>query len=416
MSKHFRDTGTGLRIVVVGTRGIPNIQGGVETHCEMLYPLLVAQGHQVTVIGRAHSLRRTDPFEFQGVRVVPTWSPRRSGVEALIHTFLAVFRARWMGADIIHIHAIGPAIFAPLARLLGLKVVVTHHGPDYCRQKWGFIGKTFLRLGEAMGAMFANRVIAISEGIRLSLRKKFHCENCDLIFNGVVIPKPDPKDEIDATLSKYGLLGKKYVLGVGRVVPEKGFEDLLSAIGGRADLKVVIVGGSPTPTPYAERLKESAKACGAILTGELDKKTLGHLYRGASLFVMPSYHEGLPIALLEAMSFGVKLLVSDIGPNREVGLPEDCYFRTGSVFALRTAAVRLLAGGSQRDFTEMLRSRYNWDSIAAKIGALYETLDNRPIGRDVEVLPVTSYRSASAFSPRPMTHVDSRLSLAKKET
>ena len=413
MSKNQGNVGRGLHIAVVGTRGFPNIQGGVETHCEMLYPLLAAQGHEVTVIGRKQALKRAAPFHFRGVRVVPTWSPRRSGIEALVHTLIGVVYARILGADIVHIHAVGPAFFAPMARLLGLKVVVTHHGPDYCRQKWGFVGKTFLRLGEAMGALFAHRVIAISEGIRQSLKKKFHRENCDLIFNGVVIPKAVPQAEVDATLAKYDLLGKKYVLAVGRIVPEKGFEDLLTAMGGRADVKVVIAGGSPNPTPYSEKLKETANACGAIMTGELDKKTLGHLYRGASLFVMPSYHEGLPIALLEAMSFGTKLLVSDIEANREVGLPEDCYFRTGSIFSLRTAALRLLGGGAQSNFTDVVRSRYNWDSIAAKICTLYGELEART-SPDPEPLSVPDFKRVPVTVSRQISNVDARLSLAKK--
>jgi alpha-maltose-1-phosphate synthase len=414
MSKHFKDNGTGLRIAVVGTRGFPNIQGGVETHCEMLYPLLAAQGHQVTVIGRAHALKRTEPFDFQGVLVLPTWSPRRSGVEALIHTFLSVFRARWMGADIIHIHAIGPAIFAPLARLLGLKVVVTHHGPDYCRKKWGLLGRTLLRAGEASGALFANRIIAISECIRHSLEQKFHRKNCDLIFNGVQIPKPAPQQETDATLEKYGLKGKKYVLAVGRLVPEKGFDDLLEAMGGRSDVTLVIAGGSSVPTPYSEHLAATAKAYGAVMTGEVDKTTLGHLYRGAVLFAMPSYHEGLPIALLEAMSFGKKLLVSDIEANREVGLPEDCYFRTGSVFSLRTAAMRILGDSNQRDFVEVVRTKYNWSSIAAKVGRLYRELDDSHTGGSGHYRHVPSYYPTPAPAARTVAHMEGRVSLAKR--
>ncbi len=402
-----------LHIVVVGTRGFPNIQGGVETHCEMLYPLLAAQGHEVTVIGRKQWLNRSEQFHYRGVRVVPTWSPRKSGLEALVHTLLGVVHARFLGADIVHIHAVGPAFFAPFARLLGLKVVMTHHGPDYCRQKWGFLAKAFLRTGEAMGALFANRVIAISEGIRQSLKRKFHRDNCDLIFNGVVIPKPDPQSEIDSTLEKYSLLGQKYVLAVGRIVPEKGFEDLLAAMGGRSDVKVVIAGGARPTTPYSEKLKESATACGAIMTGEVDKKTLGHLYQGASLFVMPSYHEGLPIALLEAMSFGAKLLVSDIEPNKEVGLPEDCYFKTGNVFALRSATMRLLDSGAQQSFTSLLRSRYNWNSIADKIGTLYEELEHRPHHKATPT-PTERFQSVTAPLPRQMANVDARLSLAKK--
>ena len=152
-----------MKIVVIGTRGIPNILGGVETHCEELFPRIAAKGHDVTVIRRTPYVEENNRIaEFKGVKLVDVYAPRKKSIEAIIHTFLAVVKARRLNPDVLHVHAIGPAIMVPFARLLGMKVVMTNHGPDYDRQKWGRLAKTVLKAGESFGTRFSNRVIVIS--------------------------------------------------------------------------------------------------------------------------------------------------------------------------------------------------------------------------------------------------------------
>ena len=152
-----------MKIVVTGTRGIPDIQGGVETHCEQLYPRIAAMGHDVTVIRRTPYVTPENiRDEYRGVRLADVFAPRRKSVEAIVHTFLAVLKARSLRPDVLHIHAIGPSLMVPFARLLGMRVVTTNHGPDYDRQKWGVLAKTALRLGERFGTRFSNKVIVIS--------------------------------------------------------------------------------------------------------------------------------------------------------------------------------------------------------------------------------------------------------------
>jgi hypothetical protein len=175
-----------MRIVVIGTRGIPDIQGGVESHCEHLYPCLVKKGCEIMLFARKpytrHWLRH-----YRGVQIRALSSFKNKYLEAALHTLYAIWKAGAYKPDLIHIHAVGPAFFAPLARLLGYKVVVTHHGPDYVRKKWNFLYKYLLRLGEAVGIYAAHAVISISRGVALELKKKFKKEAA-LIPNGVVIP------------------------------------------------------------------------------------------------------------------------------------------------------------------------------------------------------------------------------------
>lgn len=154
-----------MKIAVVGTRGIPDIQGGVETHCQELYPRLAAMGHDVTVVCRTPYLAPGHPDSYKGVSLLPVYAPRRKSLEATVHTFLALLKVRRLHPDIVHIHAIGPALLTPMARLLGMKVVTTNHGPDYDRAKWGRLARFVLRSGERMGARYSNAVIVISRVI-----------------------------------------------------------------------------------------------------------------------------------------------------------------------------------------------------------------------------------------------------------
>jgi len=137
-----------MKIVVVGTRGIPNILGGVETHCEELFPRIANnKDFDVTII-RRKSYVHDNLTEYNGVHLIDIKAPKSESLEALVHTFKAIIIAKKLHADIVHIQAIGPALLTPFARLLGMKVVFTHHGPDYDRDKWGKIAKATLKLGE----------------------------------------------------------------------------------------------------------------------------------------------------------------------------------------------------------------------------------------------------------------------------
>ena len=190
-----------MKIVVIGTRGIPDILGGVETHCQELYPRLAAAGHDVTVIRRRPYVtddNRRD--EYRGVKLVDVYAPRRKSLEAIVHTFLAVIRARRLKPDVLHVHAIGPALMVPLARMLGMKVVMTNHGPDYDRKKWGRMARTFLRTGERLGTRFSNRVIVISKVISSILADKYGRTDTDLIYNGVTRPVKSARTDYIASL------------------------------------------------------------------------------------------------------------------------------------------------------------------------------------------------------------------------
>ena len=356
-----------MKVVVTGTRGIPNIMGGVETHCEELFPRLAAMGVDVTVVCRA-SYATDRLSEWNGVKIKDIPSPKRKAFEAIVHTLRAVAYAAREQADIVHIHAVGPALAVPYAKLRGLRVVFTHHGPDYDREKWGRVARFMLRLGERAGVRYADDVIVISEVIRNIVKDKYgRTERVHLIYNGV--PQPEICDE-PAYFQELGIEPGKYVLGMCRFVPEKRLHDLVDAFKGVSGYKLVLAGDTDFEDDYSRKLKADAVASGAVLTGFIRGRKLHSLLSHAACFVLPSSHEGLPIALLEAMSYGCKVLVSDIPANLEVALPEACYFPCGDVDALRSRLVSRLRDPEQPHYD---MTQYDWDRIAVRVKQVYES-------------------------------------------
>lgn len=365
-----------MKIVVTGTRGIPGIQGGVETHCEELYPRIAAMGHDVTVICRSSYLSANHPDTFKGVRLLPVFAPRIKSLEAIVHTFLSVIRARTLNPDILHIHAVGPSLMVPLARLLGMRVVTTNHGPDYDRQKWGRAARLMLRTGERMGARFSNRVIVISKVIARILADNYGRRDTELIFNGVNRPVKSAATDYIKSLR---LTPGRYVVALGRFVREKGFDDLIAAwtrLAPRHGWRLVIAGDADHPDAYSRDLKARAAAAGVVLTGFIKGERLNQLMTNAAVFAMPSYHEGLPIALLEAMSYGLDVAVSDIPANRLDVLDSNDFFATGDVGALAEILRRKMDAG-RRDRVYDL-SAYDWGIIACQTLEVYRrVLDHR---------------------------------------
>lgn len=362
-----------MRIVVAGTRGIPNIQGGVETHCEELFPRIAALGHQVILLRRSCYVSPDNKItEFRGVKLCDIYAPRKKSIEAIVHTFLAVIKARRLNADILHIHAIGPSIMSPFARLLGLKVVTTHHGPDYDRGKWGKMAKWVLRFGEKMGARFSNRVIVISKVIAEILRRDYNRTDTDLIFNGVTLPvKSNNIDYIE----KLGVKSGHYVLAVGRFVPEKNFHLLIEAFSkaglAKRGYQLVIAGDADHEDNYSLHLKELARDNNVILTGFIKGERLNQLFTNARLFVLPSSHEGLPISLLEAMSYGLDVLVSSIPANCIPELSDDDFFSLSDKGSLINALERKLSLDVNNRTYNL--DAYNWDYIAIQTINVYRS-------------------------------------------
>lgn len=355
-----------MKVVMTGTRGIPDIMGGVETHCQELCPRLAAWGADITVVRRS-AYAKDSLTEWKGVKLKDVPAPKKKSYEAIVHTFRAVNYAARIHADILHVHADGPGLVTPYAKLRGLKVVFTCHGPEYDRDKWGKLAKMVLRLGERLAVKYADDVIVISRTIEKLVREKYgRTKHVHYIPNGVNAPEICSYPEY---FQELGIEPGRYVLGMCRFVPEKRLQDLVDACRGLEGYKLVLAGDTDFEDDYSRQLKADARKSGAVLTGFVRGRKLHALLSHAACFVLPSSHEGLPIALLEAMSYGRKVVVSDIPANLEVGLPEHCYFPCGDVESLRNRLSDQLQDETEPQYE---LSKYDWDTIADQTRQVYE--------------------------------------------
>lgn len=365
-----------MKVCVIGLRGLPDVQGGIETHCENLYERL-AQEHpelDLTVYGRKPYIGHKPYVTSRGVKVIPMFAVRNKYLETISNTFVSILHARFrVRADCVHIHAIGPALFTPLARMLGLSVVMTHHGDDFRRAKWNGLARKVLRFGERLGVTNARRVIAVSPTLAERLRSEYkdRSDRIHYVPNGAdhILGRSLASDGA-SVLKKFGLVEGQYLVSVGRLVPEKGFADLISAHKKSGSTLPLLIVGGPSHSDHDQELADLLHE-GVTITGALPQAEVAQLLAHARLFILASHHEGLPIAALEAWAMGAPLLLSDIQPNRDLGLSEDHYFPVKSIDDL----AERLNDDAQVIHSSPLSAEFNWTSIARETAMIYDFED-----------------------------------------
>lgn len=348
-----------MRIAVIGTRGFPDIQGGVERHCECLYPRFVSLIDTIKVYRRRPYLSSVSrSAQYSKISFVDLPSTRIKGFEAVFHTFLCCMHLLFHRVDVVHIHNIGPGMFTPLLRLLGMKVVITYHSANYEHEKWGVIAKMILRMSEYLSFGFANKIIFVN---KFQMRKapKAIQKKSVYIPNGI-----DETSRSEATdyIDKIGAKKGEYVLGVGRLTPEKGFEYLVKAVNKLDEIKqLVIAGATDHGDGYLQRLKELDVNKKVIFAGFVGGENLQQLYSHARLFVLSSENEGFPLVMLEAMNYGLPMVVSDIPATHLIELPKECYAQKGDVDSLTKKIEQMCQQqrSCQYDLVE-----YNWEKVA----------------------------------------------------
>jgi glycosyltransferase involved in cell wall biosynthesis len=377
-----------LRVTMLGIRGFPDVQGGAENHAQNLSVNLAELGCDVEVIVRSPHIPKGSSRTFGSIKLVRVWSPRMKGVEAFLHTLLGVLRAAWKRPDILHLHAVGPALFTPLARAFGLRVVVTHHLLNYENEKWGFVARGILRLGERAGMMFANGRIAVLAALAARMERTYRVP-VRVIPNGIRRPQ---KMQSAAILAAFDLKRNRYALTVARVDEQKRQLDLIKAFARarRFPWKLAIVGSADYSSAYARAVAQAAReTADVVLLGHQTGDALAELYTHAGVFVLPSSHEGQPIALLEAMSYSCPTILSDIPPHREIGASNSEFVRVGDIAALAERLNATFCAGTERRLDgvehERLMRNHDWRQIARHTLEVY--IAALPEGRGVSHRP-----------------------------
>lgn len=364
-----------MKIGVIGSRGFPEVQGGIETHCLELYTRIARIGdNQITVYRRKPYLNsKNKNAKYKNIRFIDFSVPRSKFFETFLHSFLSTVHALFQNYDIVHYHNTGPGFFIPILKLARAKVVFTYHNVSYTQKKWNTAARSFLTLSERISIKNSDFIIFISEVIKTEMEKKYGIKRSEVVFNGVCIPTRSTQSDYLETL---GLKKEKYVIAVGRFLEEKGFDYLIRAFRKSKipDYKLVLVGDTDYPTDYSAKLKLLAKENDVILTGFIKGEKLNQIFSFAGLFIMSSFEEGLPIALLEAMSYNIDVLVSDIPANLQIALNKDDYYKTGDEENLKVNIIKKLSESKPRHFDEILSTKFNWDKIAAETNNIYTNL------------------------------------------
>ncbi len=370
-----------LRVAFIGGRGVLSKYSGIEAYYEEVGRQLAARGHEVTVYCRSYF---TPPLEdYHGLRLVRLPTIRTKHLETVFHTLLSTLHVLFSRCDIVHYHALGPALFSFLPRWLGKKTVVTVQGLDWQRKKWGRLASAVLRLGEKAAVGLPNRTMVVSQTLQRHYQA-LHDKATIYIPNGTVIRERRPA----VKLQEWGLEPDHYILFLGRFSPEKNCQLLIQAYEQiQTSVKLVLAGGSSYSNEYEKRLRQHASER-VVLLDYVSGNDLEELLTNAMLFVLPSDLEGLSLALLEAMGAGVCVLTSDIPENRELVDGAGFTFQRGDVSDLERM-LRLLISEPQvrqsaaRRGQEHVRRHYLWPRIAGEIEQAYLEL----LGYEAAVAP-----------------------------
>ena len=371
-----------LRIAMMGHKHMLSREGGIEIVVRELSTRMAAQGHEVTCYDRHTRHVSGDKLdcqsEFKGVRIKSVWTIDKKGLAAMTSSLSAALRSAFGRYDVVHIHAEGPAVMCWIPHLFHKRVIVTVHGLDWARKKWGSLAAKYIKLGEKEAVKRANEIIVLSHKAQEYFLETYNRQTV-FIPNGVNRPSLQKSNEINEI---WGLEKDSYVLFVGRIVPEKGLEYLIEAW---KDLytskKLVVVGGSSDSDAYVNEIKLRAPET-VVFTGFQQGIVLDELFSNCYFFCLPSDLEGMPLSLLEAMSYGNCCVVSDIAECLEVVGDRAVVFPKGDVIELRRVLQELLdyperVAKYRNGAADYITEKYNWDSVVKETLDLYQDCENK---------------------------------------
>ncbi|KJH71204.1 glycosyltransferase family 4 protein [Aliterella atlantica] len=375
-----------MKIAVIGAKGLPPKQGGIEHYCAEVYPRMVAQGHSVDLFARSSytDFAWKQEYDYEGVRVISLPCVGWRGVDAFSSSAVGAISAIAANYDIIHFHALGPALFSCLPKIASsAKVVVTCQGLDWQRAKWGNLSSRLIKLGESTAARYADGIIVVSEELRSYFFRTYERQAVYIPNAPASYPNSDANFAFGTSLN---LEQNRYLLFLGRLVPEKRPDLLIEAFQKLKPQgwKLVLAGGVSDTELYVSQLLEAiSNDPNVVLAGELRGARLAEIVRGAGLFVLPSDVEGLPLSMLEAMREGIPVVASNIPPHQQlIDERRGVLFQSGDLDScieqLDWAISHLQQMQDKAQIAKQyVNLNYNWDKITDENINLYQALYGR---------------------------------------
>lgn len=369
-----------LKIAMLGHKRIPSREGGVEVVVTELSTRMAALGHSVTCYNRSGHHVAGQEYDtsvgksYKGVKLVNVPTINIRGLAAVTSSYFGAILAAFGKFDVVHFHAEGPCVSIWIPKLFRKKCIVTIHGLDHQRQKWGELASRYIILGEKRAVKYADEIIVLSSNAQKYFKEKYNRETI-LIPNGVIDPEPVPADLI---CKKYGLQKDEYLLYLGRLVPEKGLEYLIKAFKEiDTSKKLIVAGGSSDMHEFESSMRELSEGDPRIVfTGFVQGRVLEELLSNCYSFVIPSDVEGMPLTLLEAMSYGNCCITSDIPECTEVVDDNAIIFRRGDVNDLKDKLTEVCADTTMVERYRALSKKhisrkYQWDKVVEETINLY---------------------------------------------
>ncbi len=366
---------------MLGHKRIPSREGGIEIVVEELSTRMVNLGYDVTCYNRSGHHISGKQFdtqslkEYKGIKLKNVLTINAKGLAAMTSSFFGAIAIAFSKCDVVHFHAEGPCAMLWIPKLFGKRCIATIHGLDHQRAKWGKFASSYIMLGEKCAVKYADEIIVLSNGVQQYF-KDTYSRNTIFIPNGVNKPQIRQADLIQ---NKYGLKKDSYILYLGRIVPEKGLKYLIQAFKQvETDKKLVIAGGSSDTDEFMLELKSMAQDDERIIfTGFVQGQTLEELYSNAYIYTLPSDLEGMPLSLLEAMSYGNCCVVSNISECTEVVQDKAVVFEKSSVLDLKDKLQNLcndvdLTNTYKKNASEYICNRYNWNDVVKRTLELYQ--------------------------------------------
>ena len=361
----------GIKVGILGTRGIPANYGGFETFAEELAVRLVRRGHRVTVYGRSHFV---DPklTAYKGVRLRVLPAIRHKYLETVSHTALSVFSAFFRGYDVCLVCNAANAFLCWLPRLAGQKVVLNVDGIERKRKKWNWAGRTFHRMGEFLAVRFPDCFVTDARTTQEYYRRRYGRKSPFIPYGAPVGRLKSRK-----VLLELGLEANRYLLFVSRLEPENNAHRVIRAYReSGVDLPLVVVGDAPYNRPYIDQLRQLAGGANVLLPGAIYGQGYRELLSHCRCYVYGGEIGGIHPGLLEAMGAGCLVLVNDIPENREAVGDAGLFYP----FNQETRLARLMGGicGRPEDYREFreaaqerVRRRFDWERITEQYEKLF---------------------------------------------